>query len=149
MVKRQKVQIVIFREKEKTGYDVLLLKTNKRRGSFWQNVTGGVETSDLNLLKAAEREVKEETSLSNLHVNNLNHQYSFIDQWNTDVTESLFFVKVSYKDSLDIKISTKEHEEFKWLDIKSVQVNDYRFETNFDAFECALNFLNKENSMEH
>ena len=149
MVKRQKVQIVIFREKEKTGYDVLLLKTNKRRGSFWQNVTGGVETSDLSLLKAAEREVKEETSLSNLHVNNLNHQYSFIDQWNTDVTEFLFFVKVSYKASLDIKISTKEHEEFKWLDIKSVQVNDYRFETNFDAFECALNFLSKENSMEH
>ena len=60
MVKRQKVQIVIFREKEKTGYDVLLLKTNKRRGSFWQNVTGGVETSDHTLLKAAEREIEEE-----------------------------------------------------------------------------------------
>ena len=151
MVKRQKVQVVIFREreKEKNGYDVLLLKTNEKRGSFWQNVTGGVEKSDTDLIKAAIREVVEETSLLNPKINNLNHQYSFIDQWNTEVTEFLFFAKINYKDSLDVKISTKEHQDYKWIDIKSVKINDYRFKTNFDAFKAALNFLDEKNLVGH
>ena len=50
----EKVQVVIFQKIGKS-FDVLLLQTNKERGNFWQNITGGVEKSDQGLAQAPKR----------------------------------------------------------------------------------------------
>ncbi|MBF0363624.1 MAG: NUDIX domain-containing protein [Oligoflexia bacterium] len=53
-----KVQIIVASKNK-----VLLLRTNKTRGGFWQNITGSVEKVDENLNQAAFREFSEETGL--------------------------------------------------------------------------------------
>ena len=57
---KRKVQVVIFREDNEDVLEFLLLKTNERRGLFWQNVTGSVDNGE-SYNDAAFREVAEET----------------------------------------------------------------------------------------
>ena len=89
LIKRDKVQVVVFFSDDE-NFHLLLLQTNERRGSFWQNVTGGVEKEDRDFFAAAKREVQEELGVIPNKIFDLDKSFSFIDQWNTQVTEHAF-----------------------------------------------------------
>lgn len=109
----EKVQIVILKELDDTLF-ALLLQTNKSRGGFWQNITGSVESDDLNTKNAAIREVLEETGLFLLkdQVYDLNSSFTY-----ENINKNLIFKEYVYyaiiDDSSNIKISN-EHDSFKW-----------------------------------
>ena len=71
----------MFRQGE-NGREYLLLHRVTKLGSFWQGVTGAIEEGET-LLKAAAREVLEETGISPAKFRSLDFTYSFpvIDEW--------------------------------------------------------------------
>jgi 8-oxo-dGTP pyrophosphatase MutT (NUDIX family) len=139
-IKRDKVQVVVIFCLKNT-YELLLLQTNEKRGSFWQNVTGGVEEYDADIISAAKRELKEELNLNASEVINLDLQFSFHDQWNTQVTESSFLAIIS--DSLKKKISLdpNEHQNYKIINATKVTKSDYKYSSNYEAFEKSMDNL--------
>ena len=122
-VKRQKVQVVIFLTNSH-GVELLLLKTTQKRGSYWQNVTGGVEPEDQSLKESALREVFEETGLKNIKVHSLNFESSFIDRWNTEVTEH-HFLAIAQDDEENISIDPSEHQDWGTLKIDEVSIKNF------------------------
>ena len=61
------------------GRRVLMLKRSKRRGGFWQGVSGRVELTDRTLREAAQREISEELGLrSGVELQDLGHWYDFV-----------------------------------------------------------------------
>lgn len=84
-----KVQVVIYHPKTE---EFLILQTNERRGGFWQNVTGSVESNE-NILDAARRELIEETSLEIDDIRILDIEFKFEDQWKRSVQEKCFLAK--------------------------------------------------------
>lgn len=135
MIKKRKVQVVIFAQKPGSSKvtQVLLLKTNKKRGGFWQNVTGSVEHYE-RFHKAALREVWEETGLCDDDIHSfidLKLEHTFLSRKGHPVSERSFAIVV---DERSIKIDPKEHQSYKWLPIKSIRSSNYQFPTNFESF---------------
>lgn len=142
----KKVQVIIYRRiNEKIEF--LILKTNKKRGGFFQPVTGKVEFKE-DLLDAAKREVEEETGITKyLKIvedfysfkypipGRLKYKVSF-----KEFEEHVFAMEISPEDN--IKISD-EHEEYKWCNYNDAY-DMIEFETNKYALK-KLNFsLKKE-----
>ena len=125
---RKKVQVVVFDLSGKTPR-VLLLKTNKSRGSFWQNITGSVETNEP-LLVAAKRELLEETGLVPNEIFNLDYYFEY-DQFSEHV-----FAVVLLKTPKEIVLGP-EHEECKWVEVNSLTKDSYKFLSNFESFIVA------------
>ena len=135
MIKKRKVQVVILAQKSGSSKvtKVLLLKTNKRRGGFWQNVTGSVEPYE-RFYKAALREVWEETGLCDDDIFafiDLKLEHRFLSRKGSPVTEKSFAIVV---DEQAIKIDAKEHQSYKWVPIQSIRSSNYQFPTNFESF---------------
>ena len=141
--KRNKVQVVIL-FMGTTIYELLLLRTNKERGSFWQNVTGGVEKKDHDIMAAAAREVKEEVGLEAKELIDLKQQTTFQDRWKTNVTEHLFLAIFSQKQKVGITIDPNEHQEFKLIPINMVAKKNYQFLSNYDGFTESMNYLKRQ-----
>ncbi|MBL7665835.1 MAG: NUDIX domain-containing protein [Bacteriovoracaceae bacterium] len=136
MKKHKKVQVVIISDGE-----VLLLKTNEKRGLFWQNVTGTVEKGE-DFLPAALREAEEETGLKLKNIDKqilLPKTYYFTDRFEREVEEKCFLL-ISKK-RWDVKIDPKEHLEYHWKKMKDVTSENYKFPSNFEAFELAKKAL--------
>ncbi len=132
----KKVQIVIANKNE-----VLLFKTNKKRGSFWQNVTGSVEGEET-FLAGAVREVAEETGLSKIEFIELTPEFSFKDRWEKDVLEKTFLGLIK-EDHPKIIIDPKEHDEFKWHPIVDIVSQNYFYSSNYATFIAAVEKLKK------
>ena len=133
----EKVQVIIFRQNE-GGLEVLLLQTNKQRGLFWQNVTGGVESFDKTLVQAACREVLEETGVytKSPDIKSLNFSYEYHDsQRSINYTEHIFYVVLP--DSAEICISP-EHNAYCWKPINRVTKLDYNYSSNYEGFNLAI-----------
>lgn len=135
-VKRQKVQVVIFLTNPH-DVELLLLKTTQKRGSYWQNVTGGVEPEDSSLEESASREVLEETGLKDIKVYSLNFETNFIDRWDTEVTEHLFLA-IAQDDEKNISIDPSEHQDWGTLKIDEVSDKNFGFPSNYNAFTLAI-----------
>ena len=125
---RKKVQVVVFDLSGKTP-KVLLLKTNKSRGSFWQNITGSVKPNEP-LLVAAKRELLEETGLVPNEIFNLDYYFEY-DQFSEHV-----FAVVLLKTPKEIVLGP-EHEEYKWVEVNSLTKDTYKFLSNFESFIVA------------
>lgn len=138
----EKVQVVILRElNEKV--EVLLLQTNPNRGQFWQNVTGGKEANDTSNFDAAKREVKEETGieLDQNDLFDLDKSFNYYDSnRNTHYLEHIFMARVHTE---AITLST-EHQAYRWISANTIQSNNYKFESSFQAFLSALDFFHQE-----
>jgi 8-oxo-dGTP pyrophosphatase MutT (NUDIX family) len=135
MNQKRKVQVVILATKpgSKKVTQVLLLQTNKKRGGFWQNVTGSVEKFE-RFSKAALREVWEETGIStdDIHIfMDLKLEHCFKSQKGHNVKEKSFVIVTT---EMKIKIDPKEHQDYKWQPIKSIRSTNYKFPTNFESF---------------
>jgi len=132
-MKKRKVQVVIVYNAEGNSQQILLLKTNIRRQSFWQNVTGGVDDNET-FKKAALREAIEETGIFEKEITSLietDLSFSFHDQWKNDVEEKVFVLFTSKK--WDVKIDSDEHDDYKWINIKDLNSELVKFETNYQA----------------
>ena len=116
------VLVVIY----KSNKDVLLIERADRE-SFWQSVTGSLDTPDEDLALAATREVFEETgitvnSLPAGALRNMHHQieYEIYPDWRfryapgiTRNTEHWFALQVP--DNTSITLSPREHVAYEWL----------------------------------
>lgn len=135
MKTRLKIQVILFYRDANKNKFFLLLKTNKKRESFWQNITGGVDPGE-SYIEAAIRELEEETSIQENLIINIQESklsFNFHDQWGYDVTEKVFFIEV--KDGSLIKIDPAEHDEFKWENI--IKKDSVKFESNYIALQEA------------
>lgn len=133
---KEKVQVVIIAENE-----LLLLEfnTNERHNYHgFQNITGGVENQET-FGQAAKRELFEEIGVE-AEVTPLDLQFNFVDRWDHAITEKVFLCVLEKKPA--VKISA-EHKSFKWIPIAQVHVADYLFASNFEAFEKALEHLQR------
>ena len=139
----EKVQVVILK-KDNESYDTLLLQTNQKRGSFWQNITGGVELNDSSIHHAAQREIKEEIGLE-LEIQkiiSLNQHFEYYDQ-NRDITYKEHFFVAIIPSKANITLS-EEHINFKWVNTKFISLSNYKFESSFAALALALKVLGQD-----
>ncbi len=133
----KKVQVVIMC-KEKSN-QLLILQTIDKRGAFWQNVTGKVEAKE-SFIKAAARELKEETGIKAKQdqLIELKYEFEFTTQKNQEVIEKCFLIILNKKPKIDLsKQKFKEHKDYKWVEIEDVSINNYKFQSSYDAFSEA------------
>lgn len=138
---KRKVQIAIYFASQNKVKQFLLLKTNKARGLFWQNVTGGVEEFE-SFKEAAIREVKEETGIEEKYlesITDLDLDFQFTDQWGNDVLEKVFCFKISIKPN--IVIDPSEHCEYKWSSTFSYMQSLIKFPSNISSIKKVMESL--------
>ena len=133
---KRKAQVVILAPTA-TSEKVLLLRTNKKRGQIWQNVTGTVEKKE-SMMTGALREAQEETGLDfdDIHFFiALPCAFRFQDKWGKDVYEACYVIVL--KNTFTPKLSS-EHDKFMWKDCSKVKEKSYHFGTNYEAFKEAM-----------
>lgn len=131
--KKQKIQIVIVAENH-----LLLLQFAKIHNEGFQNITGSVEDSET-FLEAAQRELQEETGTSSPIID-LHHEFHFHDRWGADVQEKVF---LCHFDKIPAITLSKEHQNFKWVPLESVDPLQFVFPSNFEAFRKARELIGK------
>lgn len=138
----KKVQVVVLTKKSPT--EVLILQTNARRGSFWQNVTGSVEKNE-DYLTAAKRELEEETRIGNkqlLSFQALDFDFRFTDQFKRKVKEECFLAIIEAP--CDIVIDPSEHQAYQWKKVEDLSVHDFKYPSNFEALTKAFLSIKKD-----
>ncbi len=118
---RQPVQVLIYPAKRAgSDWEYLLLRRIPSRGGFWQGVTGGVEEGE-DLLKAAKRELSEETGLVPSALEKIDYSYSYPvgKEWSPHyvadvkrITEHVFVTLVEGQQRPII--DAEEHDEWRW-----------------------------------
>ena len=124
---RQSIEAWIYHPEER---EILLLKVEAEKVSFWQPITGGIESGE-SPEEACLREIKEETGLL-LHRSNLTSLGDFmvkIDE-NLSIHKNLFLVLTEQK---DIQISD-EHVGAQWIALDKVSSQLY-WPSNQATFE--------------
>ena len=124
---RQSIEAWIYHPEER---EILLLKVEDEKFSFWQPITGGIESGE-SPEEACLREIKEETGLL-LHRSNLTSLGDFmvkIDE-NLTIHKNLFLVLTEQK---DIQISD-EHVGAQWVALDKVSSQLY-WPSNQATFE--------------
>ncbi len=109
------------------GVKVLVLHRHKNKGAFWQPVCGRVEDEET-LLQAVEREIEEETSLSEFEVGDEFFKFTFDRDYLTNelidpVTEHVFSAEVQSQDGRAPEVDilnnfSDEHDMWRWVSVK-------------------------------
>ena len=140
--KTKKAQVVIaVIDEPSQNFHFLLLQTNQRRGSFWQNVTGKIEENET-IEEGGLREAIEETQLSIeaiVDIINLGLVYEFIDQRKRNVHEESFLIILDKK--WDVKIDSHEHQAFKWVPLDQINRESVKHLSNFETLEKSSQIL--------
>ena len=140
--KTKKAQVVLAAiDQVGHSFHFLLLQTNERRGSFWQNVTGKIEDGET-FEEGALREAIEETSLkveSIVDIISLGLKYEFVDQRERKVHEESFLIIMDKK--WEIKIDPHEHQAFKWVGINEIIRDSVKHESNFETMAKSQKLL--------
>ncbi len=138
----KKAQVVIVAtDPEHHTFSFLLLKTNEKRGSFWQNVTGKLEEGET-YEEGGLREAIEETGLkveSIIDVLTLGLKFEFTDQRNRLVHEECFLVILENK--WPVKIDPHEHQDHKWIGVDDLKDGVVKHPSNFSALKKARQLL--------
>jgi dATP pyrophosphohydrolase len=119
----------------------LLLQTNERRGSFWQNVTGKLEENET-YEEGALREATEETKLkieSIIEMVSLNLVYEFVDQRERKVQEHCFLFLFDQK--WDVTIDPHEHQNYKWVPLEQISRESVKHLSNYECLEKSIKLL--------
>jgi len=136
--KTKKAQVVLAAiDNDSHSFQFLLLQTNERRGSFWQNVTGKIEEHET-FEEGGLREAIEETKLNIeaiVDIVDLGLSYDFIDQRNRKVHEKSFLIILDEK--WDVTMDPKEHQSFKWIDQEEVEEGIVKFRSNLETLQKA------------
>lgn len=132
---KRKAQVSVFYCDKQNNKYFLLLKTNKRRGEFWQNITGSVEKGE-SFFEGAQRELFEETSIKSNKLIDMSMDFSFKDQWGYDCVEKSYSLKLESK--CKIEIDPDEHTEFMWINFNEITDDLIKFRSNYDLIKrCA------------
>lgn len=132
----KKIQVAVIAQCNNKYY-LLQLRTIPKNGSFWQNITGSVEEGE-KYKQAAIRELQEETGIEIECVERfqaLDYKIKFHDKWGRDVTEKAYCVLIN--DTIEIKICSKEHDEYKWIECSKVTKDNFKYPGNFEVFKLA------------
>ena len=124
---RQSIEAWIYHPEER---EILLLRVEDEKVSFWQPITGGIESGE-SPEEACLREIKEETGLV-LHRSNLTSLGDFmvkIDE-NLSIHKNLFLALTEQK---DIQISD-EHVGAQWVALEKISSQLY-WTSNQATFE--------------
>ena len=124
---RQSIEAWIYHPEER---EILLLKVEDEKFSFWQPITGGIESGE-SPEEACLREIKEETGLilSRSNLTGLGDFTVKIDE-NLTIHKNLFLVRTEQK---DIQISD-EHVGAQWVALDKVSSQLY-WTSNQATFE--------------
>ncbi len=135
-MEKHKVQIITVLITRPTS--VLLFKTNKNRGSFWQNITGSVKKNE-SFLDAAQREYEEESGilLPIEQFKPIDRTISFTNNF-TNYNEHIFLVTT--QNEFNVTISSKEHCEYKWVSTFDAY-KYYYYESNYNALLRSLIYV--------
>lgn len=140
--KTKKAQVVLaVIDQPSQSFEFLLLQTNERRGSFWQNVTGKIEDNET-FEEGGLREAIEETQLnieSIVDILNLGLKYDFTDQRGRKVNEECFLIILDSK--WNVVIDPSEHQNYKWVPINSIHRESVKFESNFETLVKSQHIL--------
>lgn len=140
--KTKKAQVVIaVIDQPSQSFQFLLLQTNERRGSFWQNVTGKLEDNET-FEEGGLREAIEETKLSIesiVDIVSLGLKYEFVDQRERKVTEESFLIILDSK--WNVEIDPSEHQGYKWVPINEIKPDSVKFESNYETLLKSQNIL--------
>jgi lipoyl(octanoyl) transferase len=138
----KKAQVVIAAvDSKRQSFSFLLLRTNKKRGGFWQNVTGKLDDGET-FEEGGLREAIEETKLkieALIDLASLDLSYDFVDQRERQVHEECFLLVMEEK--WEVKIDPHEHDDFKWLEIESLTRDTVKFESNYQCLVKAQEIL--------
>ena len=131
---------IIFYKLQRGKPLFLLLKRSRKRGGFWQSVTGGVKINQT-LRAAALAEVKEELSLE-ININKLLPTYftfNFISD-GYELNEYVFIYKLGSRDT--IKINPEEHTEYKFVTLREA-LNLLKYKSNKIIFKRIYRMIKK------
>lgn len=138
----KKAQIILAANDEiSQSFFFLLLQTNEKRGSFWQNVTGKIEENET-FEEGGLREAMEETALSVesiVEMVSLGLSYDFTDQRGRKVHEESFLMILDQK--WDVKIDPHEHQNFKWIPVDEINPEVVKYESNYETLVKAQKIL--------
>jgi len=136
----EKVQIVIL-VRDESKINVLLLKTNEKRGGFWQNITGAVEQNDFSTWSAARREVLEETGIELAEENliNLEESFEYFDHnRNTSYIEKIYLGVIEELPTINL---SPEHQSYELKPSNEIKEDIYKFKSNYKAFLESMTYL--------
>lgn len=140
--KTKKAQVVIAAiDQASQSFHFLLLQTNVKRGSFWQNVTGKIE-ADETFEEGGLREAIEETKLnieSIVDIVNLDLKYEFTDLRKRNVVEECFLF--IFDNKWEVKIDPHEHQAHKWVSINDINRESVHFESNYEPLKKSQKLL--------
>ena len=140
--KTKKAQVVIaVLDSDRQTFSFLLLQTNKKRGEFWQNVTGKVDEGET-YEDGGLREAIEETGLNVEHIVDmvdLKISHEFTDEKKRNCHEKAFLLVLDHK--WDIKIDSHEHQDFRWVSMEAITPQAVKHQGNFEALEKSLGIL--------
>jgi len=131
------VNVVCFTKSRKNidNVQVLVLKRNKKKGGFWQTITGGVHVGE-DLRDAAKREVFEEIGLSDeIYLFPTTLSYSFMGDDGYMLKEYVFGCEIS--DTSKMKISD-EHDSFEWMCPQEAKERVF-YDNNKQAIDAVMN----------
>ena len=120
------------------GIKYLLLKRSKKRGGFWQPITGGLEEGET-LKECLLRELKEETSIDdvkNMVDTTFSFQFKEDDFW---LTEYVYAIEVSEQHNPSL---SKEHEEYRWVSFEEA-LKLLKWDTNKESLRKVNDIVNK------
>jgi len=129
---KHKVQVVVYHQELKS---FLFLRTNKKRGQFWQNITGGVKKKYESFIDGAIREISEEINYQadEEELIDLDLEYEFLNRLHQACIERVYLLIVSKKWKL--KIDSREHDKFEWISKSKLKnkINLIKHPSNQDA----------------
>ena len=94
-----------------------------------------------NFEEAAVRELEEEAGIHS-EVIDINQEFTFFDRWKNNCVEKVYLCYLDKKPSITLN---EEHLYYKWVPLSEVQLNDYTFPTNFEAFLAAKKYTFEKN----
>ncbi len=140
--KTKKAQVVLaVVDSTRQSFDFLILKTNERRGSYWQNVTGKIDEGET-FEEGGLREAIEETQLnieSIVDIIDLEIAHNFVDEKKRTCHEKCFLIVLDKK--WDVKIDPKEHQNAKWVHLEKISHEIVKHRGNFEALEKSAHLL--------
>lgn len=128
----KKAQVIVISKPLKK---ILLLQTNKERGSFWQNITGSIDNGE-SYLQGASRELLEETGITSKDLIDLKLKSTFFDRWGKDVVEKSFLCII--EDTVKIEIDSSEHQNYKWVSLTEISKEHFKYESNYNSAITAI-----------
>lgn len=129
----RKVQVWIF---DAAARKVLLLKLNRKRGGFWQPVTGGVEPREPSALAAA-REAFEETGFQG-RPRPTGYRFKFEGRWGP-ASEIVYALKLKHAARAP-KLDPDEHTQARWVTPTQAR-RLVKFDSNRKGLQAALKII--------